>query len=439
MKVRVPYSKTKRYLSGMDWVIGALDHMSQRATGGPNASQIVMELSGPFDGRCFRAAVTEFARLFPVLTGRVVRDWNLAPYWRMPRRERPLPLRVETQSVSEPDLLAAIEKSVNSPFAGRNEHLVLRLFHVSETSHYLVMHFDHRLFDAEGAEAFLDLFQRWYSGEDCRARMAGIALTEPAHLSDWKQKFEAGRQLVRTLLTFSKTTLAVLPRPVPLMGRSFKFSIMEFDEAATVAVTERAHKEAGFLMFMPYAVATTIQVLDKAFKARAGQGRDYIVSVSVGQRTPETASSRLFFNHLSFLIFRIPTEIAGDRKRVLEQVRLQMYEQVKAGFPRALGDASLLMRIMPPGVLSRVLLLPLHGEFASLGFSCVGKAGYTFSKFMELEVENLFHMPLVPVPPGVGCVVNRCGRRMNAVLSYVDGMLSDEEARSIQGDIRRLL
>lgn len=438
MKVRVPYSKTKRYLSGIDWVIGALDHMSHRVTGGSNASQIVLELLGTFDDRRFRAAMAEFVRLFPTLGGHPARDWNLAPYWRMPRRGRPVAVRVETQTVSEPELLAALEKSVNSPFVRRGEHLVFRVFQVSNTRRFLAMHFDHRLFDAEGAESFLDLFQRWYAGEDCRARLAGLALTEPAHLSDWMRKFEAGKQLVRLLRSFAQTTLAVLPRPAPLTGRGFKFSILEFDEEATLAVTERANREAGFLMFMPYALATAIQALDRTFKARRVPGRDYIISVSVGLRTPETVAAQLFFNHLSFLLFRIPAEMAGDRGRVLEQLRVQMYEQVKSGFPRALAEASLLMRIVPASILSHVLLWPLRGEFASLGFSCVGKGGYTLPGFMEAEVDNLFHMPLVPVPPGLGFVVNRFGNRMNAVLSYVDGMLTDEDARRIQDDVRRL-
>ena len=86
MNVRLPYSRKKRYLTGIDWVIAALDRMSRRATGGSNASQIVLELNGPFDAQRFARAMTEFAGLFPVLNGRSTRDWNLAPYWRMPRR-----------------------------------------------------------------------------------------------------------------------------------------------------------------------------------------------------------------------------------------------------------------------------------------------------------------------------------------------------------------
>jgi hypothetical protein len=57
---------------------------------------------------------------------------------------------------------------------------------------------------------------------------------------------------------------------------------------------------------------------------------------------------------------------------------------------------------------------------------------------MGAGVMNLIHMPMVPIPPGVGFVVNQFGPRMNAVLSYVDGLLSDEEAQRIEDGVRRV-
>jgi hypothetical protein len=57
---------------------------------------------------------------------------------------------------------------------------------------------------------------------------------------------------------------------------------------------------------------------------------------------------------------------------------------------------------------------------------------------MDARVDNLFHMPLVPVPPGLGFVVNRFGKRFNAVLSHVNGLVDDEEARRIERDAREL-
>ena len=97
------------------------------------------------------------------------------------------------------------------------------------------------------------------------------------------------------------------------------------------------------------------------------------------------------------------------------------------------------MRIVPLPVLSRLMLRPLNGEFASLGFSAVGKGGYPFRQFMQAEVRNLVHMPLVPVPPGLGFVFNQFGGRLNAVLSYVDGLLDAESARRIAAGVREVL
>ena len=79
MKVSLPYSKNRRYLTGMDWTIGALDNMSRRTTGGGNSFQVVLELKGPFDDGRFRQAVLGFVQQFPILGGTPSRDWTLAP------------------------------------------------------------------------------------------------------------------------------------------------------------------------------------------------------------------------------------------------------------------------------------------------------------------------------------------------------------------------
>jgi hypothetical protein len=137
------------------------------------------------------------------------------------------------------------------------------------------------------------------------------------------------------------------------------------------------------------------------------------------------------------MFFRIPVAIAGDRRQALDAVRTQMYEQIKNGFPGAMAESSMLMRILPMSVLGRLMRRPLRGEFASFSFASVGQKGYACPEFMEARVTNLFHMPLVPVPPGLGLVVNHFGDRMNAVLSYLDGMFSDEDIQNIRDDLRR--
>jgi hypothetical protein len=437
MKVSLPFSSTKRYLTGMDWVIGALNEISRRTTGGTNASQIVIELDGPFDAERFRSAITDFGRKFPVLGGIIGRDWNFAPCWKMPRPGSAPAVAVEIETVAEADILAALTRSANAPFPGRRDHLVFRVFLTGGPRHFVAMQFDHCLFDAHGAEAFLELFHRSYRGEDCSARLAGISLTEPAHLCNWMRKFEAGKLLVRKVRSFTDAALVIFQRKGKLRGRAFRFAVLKFDEQETQAITDRAYREAGFLMFMPYALTAVVQALDAVRRRNGIAGNDYLVSVSVDLRTPDTAAAKMFFNHVSFLFFRVPVAAAGDRRQALDAVRTQMYEQIKSGFPQAMAESSMLMRIVPMSVLGRLMLKPLRGEFASLGFTCIGKGGYACPEFMEARVANLFHMPLVPAPPGLGLVVNHTGKRMNVTLSYLDGMFSDEDIRNIKDDLRR--
>lgn len=440
MKVSLPCSKHRRYLTGIDWVIGALDTMSRHSTGGGNTFQIVLDLRGAFDENRFRESVQSFVAQFPVLGGRPSRDWTLAPYWKFPAPGTPVPVILEFTTVSEAELFSALEKSANTRLPGTRTHLGFRVFHVSAERHVVAVQFDHVLFDASGAEAFLGLLHRWSSGEDCRERIAQIALREPAHLDHWMERFQAGKQLVRLIRKLAEAALVVIPRPAALRGRAIRFQILEFNADESKAIAERANREAGFLMFLPYALAASLEAMAPVFIRRNGdRGRDFLVSVSVDLRTPDTASAALFFNHISFLFFQIPAALVNDRRQVLETLRTQMYEQVKSGFPRAMADSSMLMRILPVSLLSRFMLKPLRGEFASLGFTCVGKGGYPFDRFMEGELANLLHMPLVPVPPGIGFFINQFGPKMNAVLSYLDGMLDEEDLRHIREDVRRRL
>ena len=127
MNVRLPYSRKKRYLTGIDWVIAALDRMSRRATGGSNASQIVLELNGSFDAPQFAKAMAAFAGLFPVLGGRSTRDWNLAPYWRIPRRAAGGCARIAIQDVAPGEMGSALERNVNASFERSGEHLAFQV------------------------------------------------------------------------------------------------------------------------------------------------------------------------------------------------------------------------------------------------------------------------------------------------------------------------
>ena len=88
-------SKRKRYLSGSDWVINTLDYMMKAVTSSGNICQVVLILNAPLPEQTVRNRLNHFVKQFPVLQGRVARDFKLTPYWKIPAsRERDVHLNV---------------------------------------------------------------------------------------------------------------------------------------------------------------------------------------------------------------------------------------------------------------------------------------------------------------------------------------------------------
>jgi len=115
----------------------------------------------------------------------------------------------------------------------------------------------------------------------------------------------------------------------------------------------------------------------------------------------------------------------------LQSIKQQIYDQIKADLPRDIEKASLLMRIAPLPVLGYLMRLPLKGQIASFCFSYIGEAAYASPVFMGKKIHNIFHMPRVPIPPGLGIFFNQFQGKLNVVISYLDGMLEKDEIDSI--------
>lgn len=428
--VRLPSSKHKHYLTGIDWILHSFDHMNKRATGVGNAFQIVMELEGLPDEGEVRDWLGACLGKFPLLGGRARRDFNLCPYWEMPSHPRKAALAFDVHRLrADEQCLPLLVKGINTPFGSRREHLAFQLIYGAGNSHAAVK-FDHRLFDAHGAEMFLSMLQRdWDEGGTCTWEPPPC---EPAHLSEWRDKFEAGRHLNRALLGLTRNGP---PRALPFRPKStgpgFGFSGISFTERRSQEIIDRAEAEAGYLMAMPYTMALTIQALHSVFVNRGVGSGDYIIPVTMDTRVPGRRSREVFFNHVSLLLFRIEAREVEDFSGLLKSIKQQMYEQTSSGLHRHLLDASLLMRIVPLPMVSYLLKLYLKRDVASFCFSFLGETGHMPGHFMGKRVSRSYHMARVPVPPGLGVFFHHSHGRLSAHLSCARGLMSQVEADTV--------
>ena len=436
MRISLPYSRHKRYLTGIDWTVNAFHSLTAQATGTGNSSQVVLELDGELQEAPMRERLAHFLAGHSVTRGRPARDWNLCPYWSFPAAGRlPQPVLLDVTrlpaTADAGEVMAVLARGVNRPFPGERQHLAFHIVNVGSARSYFAMTFDHRLLDARGAEIFLSLLARSAVARGDAEEIRAPCLIEPAHLCDWQQAFAAGKRVTRALLPLRQTDKRILPLPARLSGREYGFELLACDEATSRQVVAVASREAGPMMLMPYALSVAIEALHTAFERRGGSGAEYIIPVSLDSRSPQRQTEALFFNHLSFLFFRARAAEVGDRKRLVTGMVRQFYDQIKAGLPQDLEVATRLMRIVPLPLLRPLVKLPMNGCLGSFCFAYVGKSAYTQPDFMRLPVRNLFHMPRVPVLPGFGVFFTQFGERLNVTFSWLDGIFSADEIRQV--------
>ena len=434
----IPSSKKRMYLSGPDWVINTIDHMMKSTTCAGNMSQIVLVTEALLDEKLLREKLGFFVKEFPALHGSISRDFNLAPYWRLPEKtpdELDLTVYTLEEKASMEEVRALLEKSANRTFRNESEHLAFNLIQIGKKESFFAMTFDHRLFDARGAEAFLDLFLQYSAGKEIGGILNGVRLTAPADLSDWMDKFYSGRNVNRKMISLAKPMFAALPVPRD-NDRGFKFHHINFDSKDTDRIYDKAGSEAGYLMEMPYLLSVVTQAVHELFSNRGIEADNYMVPVTLDMRKSEDIRDELLLNHVSYLFFKVSSAGAGDLRNIIKTVKLQMFEQVKAKLPKDLGNASSLLRIASVSFLGKVLYLHFKGKAASFLFAYLGRRPEEFSEFMGVKIKNMYHTPRVPVPPGLGFFFNYFNGQLNLVISYLDGLLTDEEVILLENNIK---
>jgi hypothetical protein len=57
---------------------------------------------------------------------------------------------------------------------------------------------------------------------------------------------------------------------------------------------------------------------------------------------------------------------------------------------------------------------------------------------MQEEVVNIFHLPRIPKPPGVGIFFNQFENKLNITLSYFGDLLTDDQVNQITKNLEAL-
>ena len=252
------YFRNRRYLTGIDWVVGSLHEAAKKINGCGAISQAVLELNGRLDEGQLRKVLDEISARFPILHGHFSRDWfNLAPYWKVPRaaRRAVIPLRViDLPHGASQQADRLLTEHVNSPLEHDSQHLRFLLVRIGDQQSRLGLLFDHRLFDAFGAETFFRLIEETFQGR-MESAAEKIRITEPAHLDHWKRRFASGQTLNRQMIDLQSKDVCALARPEFGSGGKICFVHARLTVQETTSINQKAFSEISVPILLPSAAA----------------------------------------------------------------------------------------------------------------------------------------------------------------------------------------
>ena len=441
MNLSLPYFRTRRYLTGIDWIVGAMNHDARKSHGAGAISQAILDLGGRLEEGELRGAIDLVSTRFPLIQGKVARDWfNLAPYWKVPRASpAKLPLRVidlAPQADDQAQLL--LTEHVNQPLANETEHLRFLLVRLGDTRSRLGMVFDHRLLDAHGAESVLRLIDLAWRGK-LEEVAPKVRVTEPAHLDQWSRRFESGKLLNRMFYKIRKEEVSALAMPKAGAQRPVRFVHASLTKAETDAFVERVAEEISMPIVLPSAAARAVLALRKVLPRMPLAGTQCLLFTTITLRQPQEEWESLFFNPFAFLIFTTPDLPAQGMPQMALDFRDQLFELMRQGVPAAMLEASALGRIFPLPIISRVAREIGKGRLCSLYFACIKETGFNQQSFLGLNVANLVHTPLAFCPPGLNLCMTTFDGRFNLVLAYVEGTLDETQATGIMREFKASL
>jgi hypothetical protein len=437
--MRIPSSPHKRYLNGADWCLRALAVGTKQRTGRRLVFAVSAYLEGLPDPEQLKRSFILFCQQFPVLRGRDARCWCLAPYWKYspvltPRVPEEIRVggAVLSQGEDSPDFLKQIEETMNRYSSMPGWRIAMEVLQCPSTSKsVLVFMFDHALFDAKGADAFIHLFFQQVNGDSPQLSDAELRPRADAQLDGWGKRFKAGQQANRCILKLMNEQTAYLPLPPELSTRPIRLHELCFTPEEAKRIQERAFAVAGYLMFAPYALATAASAFYPVFNRPEMKDFDFVISTSTDKQRAATRKSHIFFNDLSFLFFQFPVRAAAQRDSLAGILRDQLVQQARDGLPAILEEGNLLMRIFPAKWLWAFLMKFYRNRMSSFAFTSLGEPQMTIPEVGGCRITDYIHFPVIPTPPGLGVILCQHAGKLHAVLSCFEGVISDEEAKAV--------
>ncbi|MFO8031432.1 MAG: hypothetical protein R6U22_02710 [Desulfohalobiaceae bacterium] len=435
--------RDRLYLNGSDCLMLAFDSQLRQLGFAGNQAQISLHLQGRIAEADLATRLQCLRQRLPIIAGSIKRwPWSWKPHWRPVRGSRCWYPRVRSQCAADARELQRIRIEILNTGLDLQNGELIRLDLLEQEGGQgmeLIMTWSHMLMDVHGAEYFLALLGNSLPevASYTQAEMLSGSYTErmPKGL-DWKQARQAFTKVDQLAahppVSLYTQTQAKLPPRQDFVWKSFT-------EEESKAIEDMAKRQGGFLNASAYYAAAVVGALLRLLQDRDICSPGYVLPMSIDLRRKGTRLP-VFGNQAATLLYGFAPEQLQDFASTMDSFARQAQAAVREGQLQANISAMEISRFLPSKLYARKIQQAFKGEIASMVLANPGKSLDYLSEFMGCAVQDLVHVPLIVVPPGLGLIFYSFSGRLQLSLVYVQGMLSRAEADSfLQSASRNLL
>jgi hypothetical protein len=282
----------------------------------------------------------------------------------------------------------------------------------------LVMTWFHPLMDPRGAQNLLYHLSHLDNRPDDPYADTGVpAFTSGPDTRPFRERGRLARQSLAYMRSVSRA-----PSVAPRAGRTapVRFRQESFVERDAGTCRDRTTRDIWWRL------AVVGKAMREVWVQRGLPDLPFLLPIAVDLR-PKGEPGPSLGNMLAFHFARFRPSDTADLPRLASALRNQMADAVRQGQIEANEVAMSFLQYRPLAMIRRAVRSIPGGD--AFSFNCADVADFPagLARCFGRRVVNAYHVPAVPPRPGIGVFFNRCAGRMNLVVAWIDGVLTDHD------------
>lgn len=217
-------------------------------------------------------------------------------------------------------------------------------------------------------------------------------------------------------------------RGVPMDGKP-AFRVIELNDESSARAFARIRHYCGDFFQMPFYAALAVRALRWLHRER--ETASACCHLEVPYQQGKRGRGALFQNRMGMLLLPVREAEFDDLDAAVAEVTNVYRDSLRRGLPQAMEALMRLTMHVPVDLFMPFIRFQNEGEICSLFHSHTGTFLKGIDRFAGAEVQNVFNVPGVSTPPGLGVFFSDFAGRITATLAWREGCISEQEEHAL--------